>query len=426
MTATEHAPTRTAEKGVLHGLKVVELTHLIAGPYCGMLLADEGAEVIKIEPPIGEQSRAREPIRSSDQGTVSGYYGSLNRRKKSVVLDLKTSAGTQVFERVLAEADVFVTNMRAQALGRLGIHPVALRERFPSLIIANISGFGLFDSGPDEDRAGLAMVAEALSGSTGLTRDRSGSPVWCGFALGDVAAAMTAHSSILLALRRRDETGEGRLIDLALPECTLPFMTVALARIQSADQEATEAAGSNNFHGVPYGVFPARDGYFNIGVNRDELWVRLCRAMGRPELGRDERYATYLERARRKHEVHELVESWSRELGRDEAVELITKADVPVAPVLSMPEVFELEHFHRRGIYIEVDDGIGGTFVQPTDPTGFAVTEPARISRLGEDRDGVLRERFGLSADEVQELARNGAFGPIEASEEKRPATGGV
>ncbi|MER6563081.1 CoA transferase [Streptomyces sp. NPDC001027] len=415
---TSNATIDTVTDGVLSDLKVVELTHLIAGPYCGMLLADEGADVVKIEPPQGEQSRARQPVRQTDEGTVSGYYGSLNRRKSSVVLDLKSEGGSDICERLLGEADVFITNMRASALERLGIHPVELRERYPRLIIAVISGFGLFNSGQDANRAGLAMVGEALSGSTGLTRDRSGRPVWCGFALGDIAAAMTAHSAILLALRHREQTGEGRLIDLALPECTLPFMTVALARIQSASSDVAQAAGSNNFHGVPYGVFEAKDGYFNIGVNRDELWQRLARAIGRPELGDDPRYATYLERSKRKAEVEEAVEAWSRKLPRDEVIEAITRADVPVAPVLDMQEVFELEHFHDRGMYIEVDDGIGDTFVQPTDPTGFAVQERARIPRLGEHRDAVLTGRFGLSQHEIAALAYAGAFGPNQVEEE--------
>ncbi|MGW4335430.1 CaiB/BaiF CoA transferase family protein [Rhodococcus koreensis] len=429
--ATHEEPTggrsQQVSGGVLSDLKVVELTHLIAGPYCGMLLADEGAEVIKVEPPAGEQSRAREPIRRNAQGAVSGYYASLNRRKKSVVLDLKSGAGSDIFHKIVGGADILVTNMRAQALGRLGIHPEMLRERYPSLIIAAISGFGLYNSGEDANRAGLAMVAEALSGATGLTRDPADQPVWCGFALGDIAAATTAHAAILLALRHRDRTGEGRLIDIALPESTLPYMTVAISRVQfSGDEDVAHAGGSNNFHGVPYGVFPAKDGFFNIGVNRDELWRRLCKAMGRPELGTDPDFATYVERARRKAKVHEIVETWSGQLSRDEVVERITAADVPVAPVLAMPEVFELEHFHARGMYIDVDDGIGGVFTQATDPTGFAVPDRARVPRLGEHRDDILGAGLGLTSAEIEDLDRSGAFGPPISSATATPVPVGA
>lgn len=400
----------TAE-GVLGGIKVVELCHLIAGPYCGMLLADEGADVVKVEPPQGELTRSREPIRTNEQGSMSGYFASLNRGKKSIALDLKTAVGGEILHHILAEADVFVTNMRTKALGRLGIHPADLRKRYPSLIVACMSGFGLVNAGPDADRAGLAMVAEALSGTTGLTRDRDGRPVWCGFALGDIVTGMTAHSAILLALLNRAKTGEGRLIDTALTECSLPMATVALARVQAADEEMAEIAGANDYHGVPYGTFAAADGYYNIGVNRDDFWARLSRAMGRPDLADNPRYATYLQRARRQTEVHDILEHWSRKLTRDEVVAALTAADVPVAPVLTMTEVLHSEHFETRGTFVEVDDAIGGTLRQPGDPTGFAVAGKRRVPRLGEQRDDVLKD-LGFTESMLEELAKRGAFGP--------------
>lgn len=397
-------------EGPLSGIRVVELCHLIAGPYVGMLLADEGAEVVKIEPPRGELTRSREPIRTTDQGTMSGYFASLNRRKKSVVLDLKSDAGIELLHRLLADADVVITNMRPQALGRLGIHPTALAERYPALIVACMTGFGLENAGPDTNRAGLAMVAEALSGTTGLTRDRGGMPVWCGFALGDIVTGMTAHSGVLLALRQRDRTGRGRLLDISLTESALPLASVALARVQAASQEEAGATGGNDFHGVPYGTFAARDGYFNLGVNRDDFWVRLCDAMGRPELARDSRYATYRERAQRQREVEALVEEWSTRHSRAAVVEAVTAVDVPVAPVLTMAEVLDSEHYRARGSFVEVDDAVGGFLTQPDDPTGFAVPEKARVPRLGEHRDQVLHQ-LGLSDEQIGALARAGAFG---------------
>ncbi|EWT07330.1 hypothetical protein N864_05535 [Intrasporangium chromatireducens Q5-1] len=398
--------------GPLAGIKVVELCHLIAGPYCGMLLADEGADVVKVEPPQGELTRSREPIRVTEQGTMSGYFASLNRRKRSISLDLKNAAGAELFHELMQDADVFLTNMRGGALSRLGIHPEQLRERYPSLIVVSMSGFGLYNTGEDPNRAGLAMVAEAVSGTTALTRDREGRPTWCGFALGDIVTGMTAHSSVLLGLRERDITGQGRLVDLALTECALPLATVALARVQSSSAELSKVAGANDFHGVPYGTFEASDGFFNVGVNRDDFWARLCQAMGRPELTTDPRYATYVERASRQHEVEALLEDWSMRLTREEVVRTLTEADVPVAPVLTMSEVTDYDHFRARGTFIEVDDTIGGTLRQPTDPTGFAVNAPARVPRLGEHRDEVLGE-LGLDATEINKVAERGAFGAI-------------
>lgn len=411
MTAQITSERNEPNEGALNGVKVVELCHLIAGPYCGMLLADEGADVVKVEPPQGELTRSREPIRTSEKGAMSGYFASLNRRKRSIALDLKNETGAAILHKILADADVFITNMRGQALERLGLHPASLHERYPRLIVVSMSGFGLFDAGPDANRAGLAMSAEALSGTTGLTRDREGRPTWCGFALGDIVTGMTAHSSTLLGLRERDTTGKGRLVDLSLTECTLPLATVALARVQSSDANLAEVAGANDFHGVPYGTFAASDGYYNIGVNRDDFWARLCQAMGRSELGDDPRYATYLERARRQREVESILESWSSTLTREQIIDALTAVDVPVAPVLTMAEVLASPHFEARNSFVDVDDAIGGTLRQPNDPTGFALSSKPRVPKLGEHCDEVLRE-IGLDDQGMRASAEDGAFGP--------------
>ncbi len=397
-------------EGPLAGVKVVELCHLIAGPYCGMLLADEGADVVKVEPPQGELTRARAPFRTTEQGTMSGYFVSLNRRKRSIALDLKNPEGAAILERMLEDADVFITNMRPQALERLGFHPAAVQQRHPRIVSVSMTGFGLVDAGPDTNRAGLAMVAEALSGTTGLTRDRNGMPVWCGFALGDIMTGTSAHASILLALLGRQRSGKGRLIDIALTEATLPLVSVALARVQAADAAEAESKGGNDFHGVPYGTFAADDGYYNIGVNRDDFWARLCDAMGRPDLAVDPRYATYDARAARQREVEGILEDWSRQLPRDEVVAAITRVDVPVAPVLTMAEVLQLDHFLARGSFVEVDDAIGGSYTLPDDPTGFGSQAPARVPLLGEHRDAVLHQ-LGVSAERIAELTAMGAFG---------------
>jgi crotonobetainyl-CoA:carnitine CoA-transferase CaiB-like acyl-CoA transferase len=296
----------------LLGVKVIELSHLIAGPHCCQMLADEGAHVIKVEPPDGELTRHREPTRRTDEGEVTAYYAALNRNKESIALDLKNRDGNRVFLDLLETSDVFVTNMRVAALERLGLHPKTLHEKFPRLIIACISGFGMENCGEYADRAGLAMVAEAMAGATGLTRDHSGNPVWCGFALGDIMAGVSAHAGILLALRDQERQDKGRILDIGLVECMLPMVSLALTRVQVEQNDFSDFAGSNNFHGVPYGAFPVSDGAVNIGCNRDEFWRRLCVAMGRPELGTDERYSTYLDRIKRQREVHAITEAFTR------------------------------------------------------------------------------------------------------------------
>ena len=400
----------------LQGIKVIELSHLIAGPYCGQLLAEEGASVIKIEPPDGELTRHREPMRRSGEQAISGYFGSLNRGKQSISLDLKNDSGIQTLHRLLASSDVVLTNMRGAALQRLCLHPDALLKHYPRLIIACISGFGLRNAGKFTDRAGLAMVAEAMSGTTSLTRDHDGNPVWCGFALGDIVAGMAAHSAILLALRDQEKYGTGRVLDLSMVECSLPMVSVALAREQSASAELRAFAGSNNFHGVPYGAFPASDGFVNIGVNRDDFWKRLCQAMERPELGVDPRYETYLERARHQREVHQITESFTRGFTRAEIVAMLSAVDVPVASILTMAELTADEYLNMRGSLRQVQDGIGGTMRLPVDPSGFAPAPGSDlVPLLNEHRDKVLARELNLSSEEISVLEQAGAFGKPKA-----------
>lgn len=396
----------------LKGVKVIELSHLIAGPYCCQLLAGEGADVVKVEPPQGELARDREPLRRGQGGTLSAHFAALNRGKRSLALDLKNAQGMATFRRLLEGADVLVTNMRGGALERLGIHPRTLHEQYPRLVIASISGFGLERSGKYTDRAGLAMVAEALSGTTSLTRDHAGNPVWCGFALGDIASGMTAHAAILLALRNQEKHGAGQVLDLTLAECMLPMVSVALARVQIADAALAAKAGANDYHGVPYGAYQAADGYVNIGVNSDVFWRRLCVAMDRPELGDDERYATYLERVKRQDEVNHLTGEFTLAHTRQEITAKLGKVDVPVASILSMQEVLDNDFFQGRGSLREVGDGIGGKLTLPVDPTGFeADPEGSHLPRLGEHRDEVLSDLLSMSHRDIEALAKAGAFG---------------
>lgn len=411
-------PTASAVSPPLKGLQVIELAHLIAGPYCGQMLADEGASVIKIEPPGGELTRHRPPARQAADGEVTAYYASLNRGKSSLVLDLKNPEAADVLDRLLQNADVFVTNMRSSALERLGIHPHALHARYPRLVIACISGFGLENCGEHADRAGLAMVAEAMAGATGLTRDHSGNAVWCGFALGDIMAAVSAHAGILLALRNQEQFGVGKVIDVALVECMLPMVSIALGRAQVEEKSASDFTGPNNFHGVPYGAFPAADGAVNIGCNRDDFWRRLCAAMDRPELAADPRYATYNDRMRHQQEVHAITEAFTRAHTRAEITAKLVEFDVPVASILSMEEVVSDSYLQQRGALRTVDDGFGGTFTLPANPAWLDDGAPvSRVPRLGEQRDAILTQVLGFNAADIALLEQSGAFGaPTKAA----------
>lgn len=395
----------------LAGVKVVELSHLVAAPHCGMLMADEGAEVIKVEPPQGELSRSREPTRKLGPHRVSGHFGACNRGKRSIALDLKTDGGREVMRKLLGEANIFITNVRAEALGRLGLHPDTLHQEFPHLVIVVISGFGYKNAGPYEGRAGLAMVGEALSGSTGLARDHQGRPVWCGFALGDIAAGMTAHSAALLALRLQDRTGKGRVLDITLAESMLPMVGSPVVRAQVADESVKEAAGPNNYNGVPYGTFKAKDGFVNLGVNNDKLWRQFCVGIGKPELGTDPRYALYLDRAARTAEVVELTEAFTSQHTRDELTRIFEAVDVPIAAILSIQETMNNDYYAMRNAFIVADDGIGGELQLPIDPTRmFDPEERKTLPRLDQHREEILKQ-YGFDASARNQLEQAGAFG---------------
>ncbi|WP_028716217.1 CaiB/BaiF CoA-transferase family protein [Paracoccus sp. J39] len=395
----------------LEGIKVVELSHLIAAPYAGMLMADEGAEVIKVEPPQGELARSREPTRKLGPHRVSGHFGGHNRGKRSIALNLKAEGGREVMRKLLSEANAFITNVRPGALARLGLHPDTLHQEFPHLIVVIITGFGYRNAGEYEGRAGLAMIGEALSGSTSLTRDHQGNPVWCGFALGDVAAGMTAHAAILLALRQQERTGKGKVIDVTLAESMLPMVISAMARVQIADEDAKKAAGPNNYHGVPYGSFRAKDGYINLGVNNDKMWRQFCEAIGRPELGDDPRYALYMDRAANMAEVLKITEDFTTAHTRAELTRIFEQADIPVAPILSIQEALDNDYFALRKSFRMVDDGLGGELKLPIDPTHFydPDTRPV-LPRLDQHREEILRQ-YGYGEAEMARLAEEGAFG---------------
>ncbi len=390
---------------------MIELSHLIAGPYGPQLLASEGAVVIKVERPGGELARHREPLRHGKGGSISAHYVAYNEGKQSIVLDLKNPQGLSVLHSLIAGANVFVTNFRLAALARLGLDPKTLRRRYPSLIIACISGYGFERAGDFADRAGLAMVAEATSGVTALTRDHAGNPVWCGYPLGDVIAGMTAHCAILLALRNQERSGVGRIIDLGLVDCALPLAAIALARIQLADDELASFAAANDFHGVPYGVYPASDGFVTLGVNSDIFWRRLCTAMERADLGTDPRYATYVERAKRQAEVNAITSDFTSSFTRAQVVAKLAEVDVPAASVLSTREVLANDYVKGRGGLREVDDGVGGTVMLPVNPAYPEASSMPRVPRLDEHRGEILSARLGLGPADVDRLEQAGAFG---------------
>lgn len=395
---------------MLEGMRVIELTHLIAGPYCGRMFADHGAEVIKVEPSEGELSRHRDPVAHREGGSVTAHYASMNHGKKSVTIDLKSEAGNAFLHELLATTDVVISNMRPGPLERLGIGLESLVTRHPRLVAVSISGFGVNDTLEGErERAGLAVVAEALSGVTSLTKDRQHQPVWCGFALGDMMAGITGYSTALAALLERGRTGAGRFIDLALVDTILPLTSIAMARHQLADEQLASSA-QNDFHGVPYGVFAASDGYISIGANTNKFWLGLCRAMERTDLAEDPELASFEGRSRRMTEVMSVVEDWTCRHTREQITRVLGAHDIPVAAVHRVEETIDSPRYRNRHMVRTVDDGVGGQLALPADAALRGDSPTDAVPRLGEHTTDVATEVLGDTA-RLASARDAGAFG---------------
>ncbi len=372
----------------LKDIEVLDLTHLIAGPFCTMLLSDAGANVIKVEPPEGELSRRRGVIREAGTGTsVSSFFVACNRGKKSVILDLKSDLGRSRFFELVDRADVVVENFRPEVLDNLGLGWSVLSARRPSLIFCSIHYDGATDSTVDagtkpteaKSRGALAIIAEAQSGLASHCRDSSGLPIQYGAPLGDFIAGLNAYGAIVTALRGRDQTGEGKRISISMLGSMLAINTCAVAAFQLG---SIEEFG----HAVPYGYFECSDGYAAIGVNSDVFWVKFCTAIEMPELAHDSRYETYAERKARGVEVNKLVSRWTRNRTRGDVLDILERFGIPVGILRTTREVSTSTDFQEAGLLQEVEDGYGDAVLLPSNQMGFGNAR-SRVPTFGEHTD---------------------------------------
>jgi crotonobetainyl-CoA:carnitine CoA-transferase CaiB-like acyl-CoA transferase len=408
MTTADVNPT---SGGLLHGMRVLDFSHLVAGPMCTMLLADAGADVIKVEPPWGDGSRRRGPVRATDAGQVTSYLAAGNRGKRSVVLDIKDSRAHALVERLIAASDVVVENFAPGAIARMGFSLDELRERQPRLITASISLFGRRAAGSTlASRPGLAVVAEAESGLASLCTDNVGTPIQYGIPLGDTVSGLVAYSGILMALAERERSGVGRHVDVSMVSSLLALNGCFTAG------HSIDPVGVNQFTTAPYGYFRSTDGFVAIACNVDELWVRLTDAMNRPELAEDPRFADYRERDKRVQEVKDVVTAWTSERTSTAIVALLTQHAVPCGIVNDAARLREEPEYRGLGLFATVDDGIGGTLAVPANPFGLS-GDGARLPQLGEHTDEVLLNVVGVAPAELAELRASGVVGAVRLGE---------
>lgn len=375
---------------------IVDLTHFAAGPYCTMLLADAGARVIKIEPPEGEIYRREGPPIAGADGTVAGSYAlRFNRSKESVVLDLKSDAGREAFERLIARADVLVENFRPGTLDRLGLGFRRLETLNPRLVYATITGFGAGDvaASPFMNWPALAIVAEAMGGVMDRIGDGECGPHWSGVSAGDLYAGALATSGILMALLHRDRTGSGQHVDISMVDAMTSLNERAVMSYGVTGQAPRRGEEA---HLAPFGPFEARDGHVVIGVIGDALWRRFCAAISRPDLAEDPRLRDGISRAAHLETIlRPAIAEWLGNRDKETAARHLAAAGVPAAPVYDAGEVAESAHTRARGLLVQVElPGYGSFPVVGTPIRLGADQQPptARAPLLGEHTRSVLAE----------------------------------
>ena len=393
--------------GPLDGLRVIDLSRVLAGPYATMVLADLGAEVIKVEQPgTGDEARSFGPF----QNGISAYFMSINRGKKSVTLNLREEEGKEILRGLVRQADILVENFRPGAMKRLGLDYEALRQENPRLIYAAASGFG--QTGPLSDRGAYDMIIQAMGGIISITGEPGRPPVRVGTSIGDLTASLFTVIGILSALRHRDQTGEGQLVDIAMLDCQAAILENAVARY-AVTGETPGPLGSRHPTITPFQIFSSKDGYFVIAIGNDATWQKFCESdsIRRPDLTTDERFATNPARTENHAEVETILNGIFASKTTDEWLEELEKIGVPCGPIQGVDQVVSHPQIKAREMIVEIDHPDAGPLMMPASPLKLSQTPPKTevpSPRLGQHTEEVLAGVLGLSQEKIAELAEGG------------------
>jgi len=387
----------------LAGIRVLDLSRVLAGPFCTMNLADLGAEVIKVEvPERGDDSRGYAPrIPNSND---SGYYYSVNRGKRSITVDLRTAEGAAILLDLAKHADIVVENFSPGTMERFKAGYAQLRAANPRIILCSISGFG--QSGPMAAAPAYDIVAQALGGTMSITGQPAGEPTRCGVSVGDLAAALYGVVAILAALRTRDQTGLGQHLDIAMLDCQVAWLEDALARY-STTGNVPGPIGSRHPSITPFQQFRAADGHFVAGCGNEAIWNRFCDAIGLGDLRRDPRFATNADRTANHAVLEPLLMRHFAAEPRAYWLQRLGDANVPCAPIANVAEVSRNPHLLERQMILHADHPAFAELIVPGSPlktTGVANAPNTRAPQLGEHTDEVLSGLLGYDPARLASL----------------------
>lgn len=397
----------------LAGLRVLDLSRILAGPVCTQVLADLGADVVKVErPPLGDDTRQWGPPFLGEDGP-SAYYLSCNRGKRSMALDLQHDAGRALIQQLVARADVLIENFLPDSLAKMGLAPARLRELNPQLVSCSISGYGR--TGPLANVPGYDLMMQASAGMMSITGEPQGMPMKVGVAMTDVITGLYAAISVLAGLHARGKGRPGMAFDLALADCTLASL-VNVAQSALVTGERPVRYGNAHPNIVPYEAFATADGHLVLAIGADRQWQRFCQGIGDENLAQDPRFATNPLRVRHRLELVPRLAALLATRSTSAWQELLTQCEVPHSPVLSIDQVLETEQVQAREMVLETTDSAGramrllGTPIHWSEEPRRKVTAPPAI---GEHTQVVLREWLGFSNEQIGALASTGALGGV-------------
>ena len=393
--------------GPLDGIKVLDLTRVLAGPYATMLLGDLGAEVIKIEQPgTGDESRNFGPFKNG----FSLYFMSVNRGKRSITLNLKTERGQAIFKQLLAQTDVLVENFRPGTMEKLGLDYDTLKTERPSLIYAACSGFG--QTGPYAQQGAYDMIIQGMGGIISITGEPEGPPVRVGTSISDITAALFTTIGVLSALHHRNQTGKGQFVDVAMLDSLVAVLENAVVRY-FATGEAPKPLGARHPAITPFEAFASADGHVIIALGNDTLWAKFCAHVNQPGLILDKRFRTNADRTENHAELFPILSEIMSQRTTDAWVEALGEIGVPCGPINAMDKVVSHPQVQAREMITRIAHQITGEVEVPGVPIKLSETPgnvDAPAPSLGEHTTEILTDVLKMSPDEVAKLKQDGVI----------------